>query len=409
MGPSTAGQRHRRFFGWQIVAASSLAYCLAFGFIYSFGVFAGPIARTIGYDVEGVTALFSIGYTIFQLAGFAAGWLVDRIQPRLMVTAGGLLLGGGLIAASRSTTNIQISLAFGVGVGIGLACIYVPAIGVVGDWFIRNRTYATGITVAAMGLGNLLLPPLAELLIDRYGIRTTLFLFGVMMIVIIPVAAQFLVATPEALGQYPDGDLEPPAHLAEAEGGETVRQALRSRRFWLLYASIFFASFAIFLPYTHLQKYATLHGASADVGALLVSTLGLGMIVGRLGLGRYTDRIAPRKLIVVAGGLLVLSMLFWLNTTAPALLAIFALIFGFSYATNSALQPALVLDYFGERHGDALIGLLFTAAAPGTLLGPTLAGQFFDSTGSYGLPIAAGTLVCALALACLLFLPDTTL
>ena len=404
-----SSHRRRPFYGWYIVGSSSTAFLLAFGFIYSFSVFAKPISHMIGYDHEGVAALFSVSYTVFQLAGFVTGTIADKTGPRALVAIGGVFLGVGILIASRATNNLEIAAAYGMGVGVGLACIYVPATEVVGDWFIRGRGFATGLTVAGMGLGNLLIPPIAASMIIRYGIRSTLAGYGMIALIAIPAASILLVAKPEDLGQLPDGDTDPSEALAEEESGSSVREALHSRSFWMLYFSVFLASFGLFLPFAHLDNYATHHGASPEIAAVIVSMIGLGVVVSRVVLGRFFDRFAPRHLVTVAMGFLAASMLLWLGVGSPVLLGIFAVIFGICYAINNALQPALVLDYFGEKHGGALIGLLFSAAVPGGLFGPTVAGEILDRIGTLKPAIALGGIAFLLAMISLLFIPEPAL
>jgi cyanate permease len=53
-----------------------------------------------------------------------------------------------------------------------------------------------------------------------------------------------------------------------------------------------------------------------------------------------------------------------------------------------ALLPAVVMDYFGGRNVSGIIGILYTSAGIGTLIGPSAAGFVFDVSHSYVLPIA---------------------
>jgi MFS family permease len=47
-----------------------------------------------------------------------------------------------------------------------------------------------------------------------------------------------------------------------------------------------------------------------------------------------------------------------------------------------ALLPAVVMDYFGGRNVSGLIGILYTSAGIGTLVGPSAAGFVFDASHS---------------------------
>jgi MFS family permease len=85
---------------------------------------------------------------------------------------------------------------------------------------------------------------------------------------------------------------------------------------------------------------------------------------------------------------------------------IFALLFGAGYGGFVALIPALASDYFGVRHAGALLGLLYTAAGAGTLVGPTLAGVAFDLSDSYALPILLSAAANLFAAGCMVAIGD---
>ena len=88
------------------------------------------------------------------------------------------------------------------------------------------------------------------------------------------------------------------------------------------------------------------------------------------------------------------------------MLAIFAVIYGACYGGFVALVPAVIIDYLGTRNAGAIIGALYTGVAPGTLIGPPLAGYAFDLWGSYTIPIVGAIAFMALATAITYVAPD---
>jgi MFS family permease len=406
MTHASAVRGGRAFFGWYIVGAAFTIFFLTFGFMYSFSVIAKPIADAIHYDVEGVSTLFSLSFTVYLLAGVPAGFLVDRIGARIVIAVGGFLTGFGIILASQATTNLQISLAFGLAVGLGLACLYVPATNVVQAWFVRGRGYATGITVLGFATGNLVIGPLIAESIIRFGVRPTLAAYGVILMVVIPVLSLVMVGKPEDLGLYPDGDSDPSPLLAEEQAGMPLSQATHTRPFWHLYLAIFVASFAIYLPFVHLGTSALKTGASPLMAGFVVAMLGLGGIFGRLVLGRASDRIRPRHGLLFSFLGLAASMVIWYRSPNPLGLAVFALVYGFFYTWSSAVEPPVIVDYFGEKHSGAIMGMIFTSAAAGSLLGPTIGGEIVDRTGSYDAALVTGAILFVVSALSMLTVPD---
>jgi predicted MFS family arabinose efflux permease len=262
---------------------------------------------------------------------------------------------------------------------------YVPALGAVQRWFVRRRGFASGLAVSGIGVGTLVMPPLAALLIRSLGWRGAYEVLGVLAAVVGVGMALLIENDPRARGLAPDGD--PLQAGAAAPQGFPVREAIRSRRFIGLYAACLICSFGLFVPFVHLIPYALDHGVARSSAVLLLGAVGVGSTAGRFFLGGVADRLgrAPALLLMFAG--MSLTLLIWLMSTEFWGLAAFALVYGVFYGGFVAILPALVMDYFGGRHVGAIIGVLYTSVAAGTLIGPSAAGYAFDLSHSYTLPI----------------------
>jgi MFS family permease len=132
---------------------------------------------------------------------------------------------------------------------------------------------------------------------------------------------------------------------------------------------------------------------------LLVSVIGIGSTVGRFFLGGLADRFGREVSLVGIFAGMALALVIWLSSTQFWPLAIFAFIFGTAYGGWVALLPAVIMDYFGGRNVSGLIGILYTSAGIGTLIGPSATGYIFDATQSYTLAIVVsitGNVVAAI-------------
>jgi MFS family permease len=146
--------------------------------------------------------------------------------------------------------------------------------------------------------------------------------------------------------------------------------------------------------------------AFPPLAAALLGMIGGGSLAGRFLVGGAADRFGRRRSLLAAFGVAALFLAWWLLATEPWSLAIFAAGFGLAYGSLAALYPALAADYFGTKHAGAIIGIFYTSLAPGSLLGPTLAGYAYDLYDSYALPILASVVTMVGAAICVLFLPD---
>jgi len=215
-------------------------------------------------------------------------------------------------------------------------------------------------------------------------------------------AAMLIERGPEARGLAPDGAPLEASAGATVAWGMTPGAATHTRPYKLLYLACLATSLGLFIPVVHIVPYATDHGLSEFAGALILGAIGAGSVGGRLVLGGSADRLGRRQALAGSFLLMALMLLWWLVATAMWSLLLFAVLFGIGYGGFVALVPALTSDYFGVRHSGALLGLLYTAAAVGSLAGPTLAGVAFDLSDSYTIPIllsAAANLVAVLCMA----------
>src|SRR6185312_7175599 len=178
------------------------------------------------------------------------------------------------------------------------------------------------------------------------------------------------------------------AAAAQPASGMTIAEAVRSRSFVLLYAACLACAFGVFVPFVHLVPYAIDHGMPRTEAVLLMSAIGIGSTVGRFLLGGLADRLGRELTLVATFATMAVALAIWLVSTTFWPLAFFGFVFGSAYGGWVALLPAVVMDYFGGRNVSGIIGILYTSAGIGTLIGPSAAGFAFDVSHSYVVPIA---------------------
>ncbi|WP_430795470.1 MFS transporter [Achromobacter spanius] len=399
----------RIFQGWFVVAAAFAITLLGFGSAYSFSTFVDALQRDFGASRGAVSLVFSLAGCLYFGFGVVSGPLADRYGSRALALAGMLLLATGLLFAAAARNMAQIYLAYGLGVGLGVGCSYVPVIGAVQRWFQRRRALASGLAVSGIGVGTLLVPPLASALIDLWGWRAAYLSMAAGVAVIGVAASRWVENSPLDRGLAPDGTpLPPPPATAPMPAGVSVsvRDAIRSKAFALLYLACLVCAFGVFVPFVHLVPYALDHGVKPGLAVLLLSAIGVGSTAGRFGLGPLADRLGRRASLAAMYGGMAAALALWSASGQFWTLALFALAFGVFYGGWVALLPAVVMDYFGGRHVSAIIGMLYTSVAFGTLIGPVAAGYAYDLGSSYTLPIIAAAAGNGMALAITAFLPE---
>ena len=389
------------FYGWFVVAGTFAVTFVGFGCAYSFSAFVVSLQQDFAASRGSVAVVFSLaGFFYFGL-GVVSGPLADYWGARRLAVIGMVLTGLGLVVASVARSLPQVYAAYGLGVGLGIGCSYVPAVGAVQRWFIRRRGFASGIAVSGIGVGTLLVPPLAAFLIAALGWREAYLILGILSALVGGGMALLIEDDPHHRGLNPDGaPLESNGEPTRATG-ISVSAAIRSRRFIGLYAACFICAFGLFVPFVHLVPYALDHGLPQSSAVILLAMIGLGSTAGRFILGGAADRLGrPPSFMAMFVGM-ALSFVIWAFSTELWALAAFACVFGLFYGGFVALAPAVVTDYFGGRNAGSIIGILYTSVAIGTLIGPGAAGYAFDLTHSYTLPILASVAANIMAAAIL--------
>jgi MFS family permease len=151
-----------------------------------------------------------------------------------------------------------------------------------------------------------------------------------------------------------------------------------------------------FLPFVHLVPSAMDAGIDAPRAATLIALIGAGSMAGRFAVGGFADRLGRQRSLATAYAVLGLASIAWWADRSFPVLAAFALVHGTAYGVSVALFPSIAMDWFGARNLAGLIGLLYTGAGFGSVIGPMGAGWWYDRSGGYDLAIllsAAASLV----------------
>jgi MFS family permease len=364
---------------WVNVGAAFAAMFTVFGVAYSFGAFFTPMADEFDASRSATSAVFSITAFAYFSLGLITGRVVDRRGPKPVLVTGAVALAAGLLLTSYVDRLWLGYVTYGAGVGIAVACGYVPMVAVVGGWFVRRRAAALGIAVAGIGLGTLVGAPAAASLIDHLGWRATYRVLAAVGGVALLGCAAVARRPPRPLTAAPDGETTTTTSV-DAPG--------QSRLFAQLYVSGLLLSLALFLVFIFLAPFAEEHGTTEVAAATLVGIVGAASVVGRLALGAVADRLGAVRAYRATFLCIGLSYMVWLTTTTYPWLVAFAVLFGVAYGGFIALSPAVMAQLFGTASMGRLVGLLYTSAGIGALVGPPLAGLAVDRTGSYRWAIA---------------------
>ena len=380
------------FYGYIIVATAFLIIAIVWGTFHSFGIFLKPLSTELGWTRAMTSGAFSVSFLLLGLLGIATGRLTDRFGPRIVVAVCGLFLGLGYVLMSQVSTIWQLYLFYGAFIGAGMSGSVVPLLSTIARWFFKRRGMMTGIAISGLGVGMLIMSPVANWLIATYGWRTSYIIVGIIILALVIIPAQLLRNFPRQSGQLPYSENAAGEKDDLQKIGFSLREAIRARQLWLLGAALVCFFLGIEAVLVHIVPHAIDLGISTSNAAAILAVTGGLSTIGRVIMGGASDRIG-NKLALIICFVLVSMALFWLLAAKELwMLYLFAAIFGFGYGGTAALLSPTVAELFGLGSHGAILGAILFSATIGEASGPVLAGHIFDVTGGYSLAF----LVCAL-------------
>lgn len=369
--PASTGLSRR---AWTMVICAALIVTLAMGVRQAFGLFLRPISMDLEIGRQGFGLAIALQNLLFGLIQPFVGAWADKHGAGKVIVGGALIYIAGLIAATFAGGLIGLTLSFGFLVGLSMAgTTFVVVIGAVSR-VVRpeQRTLAFGLITAGGSLGQFLIVPAAQGLLDWLDWKGALIALSLLVAAIIPLALG-LAGKPDH-SQAQDG---PPLKAALAE-------AFAHPSFWLLNLGFFVCGFHIAFVGTHLPAYIRDEGLSPGVGAAALALIGLFNIAGSWLWGVWGGKQSKKGLLALLYfGRAVAIVLFLVVPLSPLSVLVFASAFGFLWLGTVPLTSGLVGQIYGVRHMSALFGIVFMSHQVGAFFGAWLAGLAFDATRSY--------------------------
>ena len=387
-----------------MVGGMLLAQLFMVGFYsYSFSFLVLPLQEEFAASRTQVMYSMTLSTLVALLITPLAGVMVDRHSPRLLMAAGALLYGVGLLGLSLSG-GIWVFVALFAVTMAGANAFLGPLLinPVLARRFEAERGRAMGIAALGQSIGGFLVPPLFVFLLEHHGWRATLQCYGAAVLFGLLPLLLFSVRHVSAPTPHPAGAPGPAA--APSPGFRTI---LASLEYWLIGLPIGALFCSISAVLANFSPYVASAGLTpTDAGTLLMAAP-VGGIVGKLGFGYLADQLSKKLLLLVAVCLMFagVSVLALMPSYALIMLAIFAI--GLASGASVPVWGALLPQVFGLASYGRVMGAMLPLTTLMVTAGFALSGFTFDATGSYVamLVLFAGMLVLAGVLLAMLRLP----
>lgn len=388
MGQQSQGNR------WLIAIMGTLLQ-LVLGTVYAWSLFQKPIMAQFGWTNVQVMWIFSLAICFLGLAAAWGGMNLPKFGPRKLATAGVILYSAGYLigALAMSMKSLPLLyLGYGVIGGMGLGLGYVTPVATAAKWFPDRKGFVTGMVVMGFGLGALIMSkvvaPAVMAATDNAIVPTFAFIGLILLVLGLPAA--LTMKNPPA-GFVPAG-WTPPAQNAAAKSNEdsmTAREAILSRKFWLMWMILFFNVTAgiMFIGLQSPMLQDILRKGSPDLAVAALASAGATLIaisslfngVGRFFWGGLSDKIGRTQTfrLILGSQILVFVALAFVGN--PWLFGIMVCYVLLCYGGGFGTMPSFVLTVFGARLMPVVYGTILTAWSMGGIVGPQIAAFIKDS------------------------------
>lgn len=385
--------------GWRVVGAVAvlLACVSGFGF-YSLAVYVQALTADGVFTLADVSRGSSLYLLTTGLAGVGVAALLSRVDARLVLAAGAVVMAAGIALLGRAQEPAPLYAAY-VLLGLGQAGVgLVPGTTVVARWFVERRGPAMAVASTGLSVGGIAVAPVVALALQDSPLRAVTTVASAVFLAVCLLAVLAVVPDPALRGQAPDGGV---AGDEPSEPDGVLRAvALRTRGFWGISAAQTLAALAQVGGLTHL--YALVAGRSpAAVAGAALSCVAVGSLAGRflggLVLSRTSTSAFFRLLLLVQSGALVVLAV----GRGTGVLLGAALLFGLTIGNVLLVHPLLLAEVFGLRDFARVLSFSGLVATAGIACGPLVVGLLRDATGGYApgyLAAATASLLAAVLL-----------
>ena len=378
----------RWYFGWNIVAASSILTLLTVGLRMSIGPFFLPIAEDLGFSRSMLASIVAVGMLFYGVGMPFVGQMVNSWGTRRVLLLGAAMILTSILWAVMATGPISFLLSFGILLSLGLSFVSPVAFTpVIARWFTRQRGAALFFLSTGSMAGIALATPLLGMSIPLWGWRETLVGYAVVVVLVtVPLALWIMREdAPEGTDTLPDARQTTASRPAAAQAPVSlcVGDAIRSRPFWQVVLGLFACGYSMNLLGAHGVPMLIDHGYDSVVASFGIGLIGFAAIFSTIVLGRMSDRLPRRNLLAAIYFIRGLGFFGLLMVATQVQLYTVAIIGGIVWAGSIALSSAILADIYGVRLVGVLYGWTYLGHQIGGMISSWLGGWAYETYGTH--------------------------
>jgi MFS transporter, OFA family, oxalate/formate antiporter len=290
--------------------------------------------------------------------------------------------------------------AYGVLTGLGMGMGYICPVATLVKWFPERRGLMTGVAVCGYGAGALVMSPIAARLVIAHSVSYTFVALGIVYLILVVAAAQFYANPPQAW--RPPGWVPTSAVAKAATSYEySVKEALGTWQFWLLWAMLFLNVSAGIMIISQASPMAQqMVGMTAIAAAGMVGLISIFNGLGRVFWAWVSDYLGRARVYFL---LYLIQVIIFFSLPRIHNLTVFSIAFaiiGLCYGGGFGTMPSFTADFFGAKFMGGIYGIILLAWGAAAIPSPIMIARLHQATGRFdtSIYVIAGVLTVSLIL-----------
>ena len=404
---SSIAKRTPFYYGWVVAGGIGVVGFSSVTFMPSpLGVFFEGMTEEFGWSRGQLSGAIFLGSLLVVVIGPLAGRAVDVLGARIVLTAASAIMVLALVVLSLANSLLVYYTALSLGSAVTAGVIRIATSAAIARWFIRRRGTAAAVASIGLGLGFIVIPVVAALVINEWGWRAGWLSFALIVAFLgLPASFLLLAKGPEEVGQEIDDERGRDDRHKQPEDGSreeqwTASEALATATFRTLLSAMTVMAISSGGVSVHLVPQLIDRGVSSTYAALTISIFGFVMLPSTLLWGFLLDRMSARAIYIMASGVVAFYAIGAIFANANWMVIPLGIIMGVGFGGTSVAARVIFANYFGRLSVGTVLGIATPFLVIGSGLGVLVAGLMFDATGTYSLvfSIFAGLGVVGIAL-----------
>lgn len=337
-----------------------------------------PLSKDFGWSRASITGVGAVVAPVNIFLPILVGWLGDRIGARRILMLGNLGFALSLAAASMVPPNLWVFYLTFIAIAI-LGHVTGPLLfgKIIAGWFDAKRGTAMGLVAGlGNGLSTIVFPIVAAVLLTKFGWRGA-YLGTSIIVALIGFPPMFLFLRDPPKGKAVQ------RQAAAGEADVSVKDALRTRSYWMLALAMALGSGCMMSVLSHTVPALTDRGFSLAQAVPVVTCISLTGMLAQMGVGTLMDRVRSPWLAAPLYGMSVIGIQLIMHGTALPVVLLGGALLGVGVGTEFAILPLLLSSYYGVTHYGKIAGATYSGILLVGGVLPFLLDWSFDVTGSY--------------------------